>query len=403
MIEKLTKPEVQDFINRHQHDDPVMLMLQSKKYPHLPFKAVVQQIQSRQKARQKLPEWFATKGILFPPPLSLEQCSSEITAKYKAGLLSGKAMADLTGGGGVDAYYLHRSFEKVDYVEQSPLLCEVARHNFRLFSAAITVHNETAAEYLASLKCVDLLYLDPARRDPEDKKVFLLQDCEPNVVALQHDLLQKANVVMVKTSPILDIQLAINAFGHVKEVHIVAVNNEVKEVLYVLEATWNASPRIMAVNLDKVSGVVTQAFLFTQAEEATATVNYAMPQRYLYEPNKAILKAGAFKCISQRFQLAKLHPHSHLYTSDKLIAFPGRIFERIATVPYHRKALLPYLPGKKANITTRNFPDSVQAIRKKTGIKEGGEVFLMATTNMEEKLTMVVCRKVKLHDLKEFP
>lgn len=396
MIEKLITSEIQAFINLHEHDDPALLALQSKNYPNWPFIEIVQQVQSRQKANHKLPEWYGKQGIIFPPPLSMEQCSSEITAKFKAQLVSGQVMADLTGGAGVDTYYFSQSFQEAHYVEQNPLLCEVARHNFKVLSSPIIVHNQTAEAYLSAMeRPVDFIYIDPARRDQANKKVVLLEDCEPDILSLQTTLVQQANHVMIKTSPMLDIQQAINTLLHLKAVYVVAVANEVKEVLYLLQRDFQGTIKITAANLDK-SESKEEIFSFTKQEELEAIVDYAMPRRFIYEPNKAMLKTGAFKAVAQRFDVAKLHPHSHLYTSNLLISFPGRIFECLATVPYQKKALLPFLPDKKANITTRNFPDTVQMIRKKTGIQEGGDFYLLATTNMENKPIILVCKKTAI-------
>lgn len=393
MIEKLTTPEVQAFIHLHEHDDPALLMLQSKKYPHWPFKEIVQQVQSRQKANKKLPKWHGKEGVIFPPPLSMEQCSSEITAKFKAKLLSGQTMADLTGGAGVDAYYFSQSFQQSHYVEQSPLLCEIARHNFGIFSSPITVHNQTAETFLSAIEPpVDFIYIDPARRNQASNKVFLLQDCAPDILSLQLELLKKAKQVMIKTSPMLDIQQAESTLRHLKEVYVIAVENEVKEVLYLLQKDFEGAVKIKAVNLDK-SKSKEEVFSFIKQQELALAVDFAMPGLYIYEPNKAILKAGAFKSIGHHFNLAKLHPHSHLYTSDILVDFPGRVFECLAVIPYQKKAISSYLPERKANITTRNFPDTVPAIRKKLKIQEGGDIYLLATTNMDGKLTILLCKK----------
>lgn len=391
MIEQLTTLEVQEFIKRHEHDDPSALMLQARKYPDLPFKEIVQQIQSRKKASQKLPEWHGKQGVIFPPPLSMEQCSSEVTARFKSSLVFGKTMADLTGGAGIDTYYLSQSFQECHYVEQNALLCAIAQHNFGLFSRPIAVHNLTAEAYLGALKSpLDFLYIDPARRGEGNSKVFLLEDCTPDIVSLQNILLNKAETVMIKTAPLLDIHHAENKLDHIQSIYIIAVANEVKEVLYVLHDRPTATPLIHAVNLSATNAT----FSFTREEENAADVSYSTPLKYIYEPNKAILKGGAFKLLCNRYGVEKLHPNSHLYTSDVLHEFPGRAFECLAAVPYKKQAILPYLADKKANITTRNFPDTVQTIKKKMGIQDGGETYLLATTNIEDRPVVLVCKKV---------
>jgi len=395
LIEALLKPEVQEFILQHQDADPGLLMLQSKKYPGLPFREIVLQIQARQKAAQKIPEWYNHAGIFFPPPLSVEQSSSEVTAKYKAGLVSGTSFVDLTGGGGVDTFYLGRSFTEVHYVERNEHLCEVANHNFKVLGLSVNIHNESAEEFLNSdRENFDVIYIDPARRDAQSNKVFLLKDCEPDITKLLPDLLKKGRQALMKASPMLDIHLVEDQLAPVKEIHIVAVANEVKEVLYFWENGWKGSSKIVAVNLNKDTGAVEDSFAFSRTEELEASVNYTLPQKYLYEPNKSILKAGAFKSLALRLGLDKLHPNSHLYTSDKNISFPGRVFEIMDVVPYQKKLILKALPDRKANITTRNFPDTVETIRKKTGIVDGGSIFLFATTNRDGKLIVLVCKKV---------
>lgn len=372
-----------------------MLMLKSKRYSHLPLQEIVQQIKSRQKAFHKLPEWYNKEGIIFPPSLSMEQCSSEISARFKVSLVSGNSMIDLTGGTGVDTYYFSEKFKSSIYVERDPLLCDIARHNFAVLSRNIFVKNFEAIHYLdVIIEPVDFIYIDPARRNDNRQKVFLLEDCEPNVVQIQERLLMLANSVMVKTSPMLDISLGQKDLNHVKSITIVAIGNEVKEVLYLLEGNWSGATEISAVNLDKNTGSVEEKFVFKMSEEQEAISNYALPSKYIYEPNSAVLKSGAFKLVGKRFNLFKLHLHSHLYTSNELVVFPGRVFECLAVAPYQKKAILKHLSLGKANISTRNFPESVEAIRRKTGLKDGGEFFLFATTNLEEKLVVLICRKV---------
>jgi hypothetical protein len=250
-----------------------------------------------------------------------------------------------------------------------------------------------AQDFLATFPGqVDVIYLDPARRDQANKKVHLLEDCEPDVLALLPQLLAKSRQVLLKTSPMLDIHLALQQLGPVEQVHVVAVDNECKEVLYLLGQPPPASPPVHAVNL--VGQNQQQSFTYDQLTEDQATVVYGEPSHYLYEPNAAILKAGGFKSLARQFSLAKLHRNSHLYTSPTLVGeFPGRIFRRLATCRYQKKELLAHLPDKKANITVRNFPDSVAQIRAKTGLKEGGDRYLLATTDLNQKLVILVCEK----------
>ena len=387
-------PHIQQFIRDHEHDDPYQLALQARRYPDYPVPAIAEQIQVRRKAYHKLPEWYATEALVFPPSLSLEQCSSQTTAPFKSRLVSGKKVVDLTGGAGVDTYYLSQSFESADYVEQDATLAEIARHNFSALGAQhrIQTHTATAEAFLQTLRePVDCIYLDPARRDDHARKVFRLADSQPNAVALLDGLLTKASSVLLKTAPLLDIQATIQDLGVAKQVYVVAVNNEVKEVLYLLTEGIQANPNIIAVNL---GADAEDHFSFDRSQEALAEVTYAHPLDYLYEPNAALLKAGAFKLIAQRYGLHKLHPNTHLYTSADLVSdFPGRAFRCQAVVPYQKKAVRSHLSELKANITTRNFPDSVATVRKRLGLKEGGATYLFAARLSQGELAVIITRK----------
>ena len=392
-VATLLQPHIQQFIHDHEDDDPYQLSLQAHRYPDLPVPAIVQQIQTRQKARRKLPEWYAIEGILFPPVLSMEQCSSQATAQFKQRLVQGNRLLDLTGGAGVDTYYLGQSFEQVDYVEQRETLTTIARHNFaQLRASQIRTHTATAEDFLSNLAApVDCIYLDPARRDNHQQRVFQLADCQPNVVALRDLLLAKARRILLKTAPLLDIQATVQALGHVAQVHVVAVANEVKEVLYTLTQDKNYDPEITAVNLRATSE---ERFSFRRSQEAVALATYAAPLRYLYEPHAALMKAGAFSLIAQRFGLHKLHPNTHLYTAEhRFDNFPGRTFRCRAVVPYQKKAVLQHLAEPKANITTRNFPDSVATLRKKLGLREGGDEYLFAVRSKSNNLSIIICSK----------
>ncbi|PRY16166.1 hypothetical protein CLV24_1016 [Pontibacter ummariensis] len=389
-------PEEQHFIQEHQHEDVAQLMLQASRYPHLPVQELVQQIKARQKAAQKLKTWVANPQVVFPVALSVEQSSSELTASYKAGLVQGKLLVDVTGGFGIDSFYFAKSFQQVVHVEQNRALQEVAAYNFGLLGAQnIRSLNTTAEAFLESFSGkADVLYLDPARRGNQDQKLHLLQDCEPDVLQLLPLLFQKARAVLLKTSPMLDIEQAMQELGHVSQVWVVALQNEVKEVLYLLQPgapPLSEAPHT-AVNL--LPQAPPQVLHFTRTQEEAATPVYADPQAYVYEPNAAILKAGAYRFLTQPFGLKKLHPNSHLYTSNVLVPdFPGRSFRCLHTSRYNKKELLRQLPGKKANITVRNFPESVADIRKKTGLKEGGITYLFFTTDMHQKPLVLICEK----------
>lgn len=382
MISALTKPEIQKFIDDHLNDDPAALMLSASKYPDWPMKAIVEQIQSKSKAKRKLPSWFQAQEIIYPPLLSMEQCSSEQTATYKASMSKkGKKMIDLTGGFGVDFAAFAKHFEVSHYVERNGDLAAIAKHNFKCLGIQnAQVHADDSIEFLNENEAFDLIYLDPARRGDQDQKVVRLEDCEPNVIALLPDLLAKSKQVIIKTSPLLDIKGAIRDLNEVSEVHVVALNNEVKELLFVLDGAASQDPIIQCVNLTKGR---TEQFDFQFSQEEQLVSSFGEMSNYLYEPNASILKGGGFKVIAEKFSLHKLHPNSHLYTSDVLVAnFPGRSFEVLQEVSLNKKGLKKSIPSMKANITVRNYPISVAQIRKKTGLKEGGEDYLFATSDL---------------------
>ncbi len=394
MIDLLQKSDVKDFIKNNESENPAQLMLNASVGQDFPLKEAVAQIAARQKAKQKLPEWYSTEGIIFPPSISMEQCSSELTALFKAQLFSGKTLVDLTGGTGVDSFYFSKHFEKVQFIERQGHLCDLAKHNFQVLGADnIEVHSNDGLDFLADNQSdIDLIYLDPARRDDKKNKVFRLMDCQPDITLIQNALFKKCKQILLKAAPMLDVNAATMKLNGVKKIWVVAVENECKELLILMEKGWLKEPIIEAVNIK--SPAETNYFTFTKSEEAASAIGLSMPNKYLYEPNAAILKAGGFRSIAIRYDLKKLHPNSHLYTSDSFIdGFPGRSFEVTATEhPYSRK-LMELLPEGKANITARNFPETVAAIRRRTKIKDGGDIYIFATTLLDRKPVFLLCKK----------
>ena len=382
------------YVAEHLHDDPAQLALQARRHPDLPVPDLVRQIQARQKARVKLPAWAANTDLVFPPALSVEQASSDRTATFKAELVRGaQRLADLTGGFGVDSAHFAATVGEVHYVERNAALAEVVRFNLaQLGLDNVHCHSIDATHFLRdSDETFDWIYLDPARRDTAAKKIFRLQDCEPDVLRLLPLLLRKSPRILLKTSPMLDIEQAVRELRHVRRLWVVAVDNECKEVLYELGAEPAIDPERYALNLRRDG--TQQEFRLNRAREARAITRYAEPREFLYEPNVAVLKAGAFKSVGTAFELLKLHQHSHLYTSDTLYTdFPGRIFRILAVEKYDAQALRAHLgPAVRAHVTTRNFPDSVAEFRHRTGIREGGDLYLFATTSHEGKLMVLVC------------
>ena len=356
------------------------------------FSLALRQIAARQLLRKKVPEWSENEDLLFPAHLSIEQCSSEATAQYKANLLKGNAFADLTGGLGIDTYYIDRHFQKTDYVERQTELCDLARHNFSVLNTKIEVHNETAEDYLNHCEPKDCIFIDPARRDEYGRKTVSIADCTPNVADLQDLLLQKAEKVMVKLSPMLDISKALEKLHHVKEVHVVAVANECKELDFILERGYQGEIQFVCVNLLTEQPEVR----FTMDEERNSSGKLAESVlKYLYEPNPAVMKAGCFKLLTQRFDVFKLHKNSNLYTSEDLISdFPGRIFEVEGWAPYNKKVKQALLQEvDKASIAVRNFPLSVAELRKALKIGDGDAIYLFATTLKGEQKIIVKTKK----------
>ncbi|WP_232066435.1 class I SAM-dependent methyltransferase [Hymenobacter sp. BT18] len=384
------------YIARHLHDDPAQLALQARRHPSLPVPELVRQIQARQKARTKLPAWADDIDLIFPPALSVEQASSDRTAAFKASLVSGERLADLTGGFGVDTSFFARQIAEVHYVERSAQLAGVVEYNLRhLGIDNVRIHATDAVSFLKNTDLTfDWLYLDPARRDNAARKIYRLQDCEPDVVRILPLLLHKSKRVLLKTSPMLDIEQAVQELKHVRRLWVLAVDNECKEVLYELGQEAAVDPERLTINLKRDG--TQQEFRLNRAREARAIPRYAEPQQYLYEPNSAVLKAGGFRSVGTAFELLKLQQHSHLYTSDVLRAdFPGRIFRIRAVEKYEAAALKAHLGSDgRAHVTTRNFPDSVADFRQRTGIREGGDLYLFATTNLEGRLMVLVCEKL---------
>ncbi|MBT8320941.1 MAG: class I SAM-dependent methyltransferase, partial [Eudoraea sp.] len=357
-------------------------------FPLVSSQELAQQISSRKKCEKKLPSWFQTPGIYYPESLAIEQASSERTARYKANLVSGKTLADLTGGMGVDSYYFSQRIDKVSYFEINPSLAEISTHNFQILGVKnIEVNHQDGMSFLEESKReFDWIYLDPARRGKQKQRVFRLQDGKPDVIKNLQLLLDNAGKILLKTAPMLDIQQGLKDLRHqVSQIHVVSVRNEVKELLWILDKMWDKEPEIITINMTQGED---QVFSFRASMEKEANSSFSNPLQFLYEPNAAILKAGAFKLVGERYGLQKLNPNSHLFTSEELIDFPGRKFRIQGVYPYSKK-----LPFSKANVATRNFPLKADALSKKHRIITGGDDYLFFTKNKEDKLLVVACTK----------
>lgn len=391
----LISENTKKFILEHVEDDVFRLGFHASRYPEVEMHVAVVQIEGHQKAKLKLLSWYANPDIIYPPHLALEQCSSEMTANYKASLVEGDTMVDLTGGFGVDSSFLARKFAKAVYVEQQDELCELAAHNFEALGLTnIETVNEEATDYLSNMEKVDLIYIDPARRNKQGGKVFAVSDCEPDLLEINDLLLQKADKILVKLSPMLDVYAAMHQLKNVAEVHIISVANECKELLLLLDSDQHDSPTIHCVNLNKTGN---QSFSFNRDEESTAECQYAsFMSNYLYEPNASVLKAGAFKVLAKRLNIEKLHPNSHLYTSDAPITdFPGKIFRVNGYSTFNKKDLHKFLGGmKKANISVRNFPMAATELHKRLKLTDGGNEFIFATTLYNNQHVIVRCERL---------
>lgn len=391
IYEDILASEVQQFIKENYKKDIPSLVLKGSPFSHIPIEDLLQQIESKRKAEKKLPNWFTNDNIVYPKKLSLEQCSSEITAEYKASIVSGKSLIDVTGGFGIDTYYFSKQFKEVTYCEINEELTAVVDHNLKQLNVEnVDVKATNGIRYLKEVdKPFDVLFVDPSRRDDVKGKVFLLKDCVPYLPPKIPFLRSKAKTLLIKVSPLLDLSQTIKELQFVSEIHIVAVNNEVKELLFVVTKDSDAAIQIQTVNFQH--GTV-QQFGFEYGESPYS--NYEIPQRYLYEPNAAVLKSGGFHHLTHTYEVFKLQEHSHLYTSETLLDFPGRAFEIEAIFPYDKKKITKNLEERKANITTRNFPKSVAQIRKELKLKDGGKIYLFFTKNMKQKLICLVCKKL---------
>lgn len=369
-----------DFIISHESEDISSLLFKKDKYPDLEIEKLITIIESRKKVKRKIPSWYNCISLEYSNSLAIEQCSSEETALYKQRFVKNKTVIDLTGGLGVDSYFISKVAKHVTYIERQEALSSSVRDNFvQLGANNITVINGDSLSLLASLSPVDVIYLDPARRDTSAKRVYSIEDSEPNLIEIKDTLFQLADTILVKLSPMFDISRTIELLENVSEVHILASENECKELLVLLEKNRKVGNTVIFV--DGIS--------FTLEEEKKSSVQYAEElKKYLYVPSKAMMKAGAFKLITRKFNLSKLSISTHLYTSDSLLdSFPGRVFEIIEVCPFGNK-IIKYLSSKytKANIIALNLPIDTNALRTKLRIPDGGDIYLFGCKKGDEKV-----------------
>lgn len=400
--------KTRDFIEQNLNADIRQLALKRCRDKDVDLDAAIRQIAGRQTARRKLPSWAALDGILYPPHLNMEQCSSEQTARYKADictrLSSPTSLVDLTGGFGVDFAFMSQAFDKATYVERNSELFAVSSANMKILAPKARCLNEDGLEVLHHLEHTSMIFMDPARRDNHGARTYGISDCTPNVLEIKDKLLQKADVVMLKLSPMLDWHKAINDLGeeHVKEVHIVSIQNECKELLLVLEngekrrSTEDRGYTLHCVNFNSDGSMQQFKIPASPISHSTFPIPHSpsLISHFLYEPNASIMKAGCFAEIEQTFAVSQLAPNSHLFASEQAITdFPGRKFRVTAVTSMNKQELKQALRDiRQANIAVRNFPLSVADLRKRLKISEGGNDYIFATTLTEGKKVLIICQ-----------
>ncbi len=393
-IDRILSPEVQQYLRDHENGDVKALVLKHKMILGVPAAVIADQISGRKKAKEKIPSFYESP-IVYPPGINLEQSSSERTATFKAKVLmralpSCKRLIDLTGGFGVDSYFLSKVFKSIQYVEPNQGLLEIVKRNHHSLGALnITHHNSTAENFLAEEDEASIIYIDPSRRS-ETKKVFAFADCEPNITVLQDQIFKYTDFLLVKASPMLDIKQGMSELNFVQQVFVVSVDDEVKELLFLCRKDFAGEAMINAINMAKDAS---ESFSFNFSNEASAPSEFSDPKNYIYEPFSSILKAGAFKSVAREYRLEKIQVNTHLYTSTDLVHdFPGRIFKVMSEVKPDKKHVTKFFPDLKANAVTRNYPLSVDELRKKTGLKDGGENYLLAFSGQTKKFVVAVER-----------
>jgi 16S rRNA G966 N2-methylase RsmD len=386
----LLSDDVQAFISQNINADINQFLLKKSPFPNVSIQEIVQQIKGRKTAQKKFP-FLIEDHLVFPPNLNLEQASSQSTAQYKSKNLIGKSFLDLTAGFGIDAYFLSQKFEKVTLVEQNSDLIKIVEHNWEVLNRKANFINQNLEEYIESLResqtdiytKFDVIYLDPARRDQNNKKKFLLEDLSPNLLQIEEKLRSISDKIIVKLSPLIDISYLVSELKNINEIKIIAVRNEVKELVLIMEnkekKEKSKDTKITCVNLESHE----PEFSFFINEEKNASSEFSESSNFLYIPNNSILKAGAFNIISEKFRLKKLHPNTHFYTSEnKIENFPGRVLQ------------VEKIDGKdlkkndQFNIISKNYPLKPDEIKKKYKLKDGGDHYLIFTQSINEKVIL---------------
>ena len=391
-------PELRDFIQEHMNDDTAELLLAARKYLGIDVPFAVEQIEARRRLKGKLPEWYGNADLIMGGRVPAEQCSSEQTARYKRSIIEGKSLCDMTGGMGVDFWYMSEGMERAIYTERSEWLCEVAKHNFQMLQTLRPEYVIRCGDgRKLPIPSVDVIYLDPARRAGDGSRVYAMEECEPNIVEWQDELLAHAPMVLVKLSPMVDLTDVLRKLKGVTEVHVVAVKNECKEVLVKQAYALGDFSHAECVTMHCVDFVGEKVIHYTTKfpDEMDVLVSAGGVKHYLYEPDVTLMKAQAFGSLCHRFNVRQLEIGTHLMTSDEFIPdFPGRIFEVEEKIPFSSKVLKGLKKAiSQANIATRNFVLTADELRKKTGIKDGGEVYLFGAKVKDVGQMLLKCRK----------
>lgn len=387
MNSEILKPEVQTYLHKNQNEDIRKISLQKSPFAEISSSELAQQIKGLQIAKTKFPFLYHQEGIYFPPSINLEQASSWATSQYKSDIVKGKSIIDLTAGMGIDAFGFAQNFEEVTALERNADLVEISKNNYKTLNQNnLTYINSEFENYFRqnpNLKW-DVIYLDPSRRIESQRKV-ILEDLEPNILDWMDEFLSRAETVVIKLSPLLDLKSTLDKIPQIQEIHIVALKNEVKELLLICRKNSNLNPKIKAVNLESNQ----PDFEFNWNEESEIISEFSEPKKFIYEPNASILKSGAFKLIGEKFNLKKLHSNTHLYTSDELISdFSGKIFKVSEELKNPKKEI-----QKKAfHLLVKNYPLKTEEVRKKYQIKEGSEFTLIFTQSVRGKHILLANR-----------
>jgi hypothetical protein len=397
-FKEILSDSVQNFILSNINEDTASLAMKMKGYEAELKLEILDQIKARQKAYSKLPTWVRTNNIIFPSPNLIEQSSSEATASYKSHIINpGQSFVDLTAGTGNDSTYISEKFDSGLCIELDTTTAMILEHNLKCFNNnKLKVLNMNAEKFLAdNKKTYDLIYIDPQRRNDTEKNILSLEKCSPNIIQLLPKLIKCTKQILLKASPVLDISGTCQSLKHVKEVHVVELNNECKEVLYLLDTSYSDAYKLISVILNS-KGDINYKMVYSPQIERELEATISAPKKYIYEPCPSVMKAGAFNSFGKQFKLDKLHKNTHLYTSNIYLEnFPGKVFELLDVFPVDKKIIKQKLPNKLCDISVRNFPSTPQKLYKSLGFKQGNDAKLFACTMINDRHVMLHVRPMQ--------